>query len=375
MAKSAIIIGGGIAGLSAGIALRKADYEITLFEQAPKLEPIGAALSIWGNAMAGLDWLGCGDVVRQRAHPVRRLVLTGVNDRPLWGPVDVERSDSWLPMRSDLQAALLTRLGGDACRMGTRIDYLKEREGKVVALVAKEAVAEADLAIVADGIRSPTATGLVGNPPAFRGYVGVLGMSRNAVEACVGLAEEIWAERDRFGLFDAVEGRRYWFYMCPASGPAEATALDHEALMRRAATFPDRVAAAVSATAPGSLIALAIAARPAPHRLGRGRVICIGDAAHAMEPNQGQGGCQGVEDAWALGVLARRLPPEAILPEFERLRLPRIRQAMFDSAFVGRAAHSSSAVTRTMLRALLRLPPGFVDRRQFLGRIAPPRYV
>jgi 2-polyprenyl-6-methoxyphenol hydroxylase-like FAD-dependent oxidoreductase len=76
MARSAIVVGGGIAGLSAGIALRKAGYEVTLFEQAPRLEPIGAALSIWGNAMAGLDWLGCGDAVRERAHPVRRLCLT-----------------------------------------------------------------------------------------------------------------------------------------------------------------------------------------------------------------------------------------------------------------------------------------------------------
>jgi len=62
-----VVVGGGIAGLSAAIAMRKAGYETTVFEQAPKLAPIGAALSIWGNAMAGLDWLGCGDAVRERA--------------------------------------------------------------------------------------------------------------------------------------------------------------------------------------------------------------------------------------------------------------------------------------------------------------------
>jgi 2-polyprenyl-6-methoxyphenol hydroxylase-like FAD-dependent oxidoreductase len=162
--------------------------------------------------------------------------------------------------------------------------------------------------------------------------------------------------------------------MCPAADPGEATRIDYAALLQRAAAFPERVAAAVAETDPGSLIALAIAAKAVPRRLGRGRVICIGDAAHAMGPNQGQGGCQGIEDAWALGVLARRLPPEAILPELERLRLPRIRRAMIDSALVGRAAHSASAPARAALRALLRLPPRFVDRRQFLSRIAPPSY-
>jgi 2-polyprenyl-6-methoxyphenol hydroxylase-like FAD-dependent oxidoreductase len=100
MAKSAIIVGGGIAGLSAGIALRKSGYEVTLFEQAPSLEPIGAALSIWGNAMAGLDWLGCGDAVRERSHPMNRLRLTRPDGRALWGPVDVAESDSWLPVRA-----------------------------------------------------------------------------------------------------------------------------------------------------------------------------------------------------------------------------------------------------------------------------------
>jgi 2-polyprenyl-6-methoxyphenol hydroxylase-like FAD-dependent oxidoreductase len=374
MAKSAIIVGGGIAGLSAGIALRNAGYEVTLFEQAPKLEPLGAALSIWGNAMAGLDWLGCGHAVRERAYPIGRVVLTGLNDRPVWGPIDIAASDSWLPMRSDLQAALLGALGDGCCRLGVRIEELGERGGKVIARAAGSIVAEGDLAIVADGIRSPTGTTLIGNRPSFRGYVGILGVGRGESDEGVGLAEEIWAERDRFGLFDAAEARRYWFYMCPAAEPAGASALDHAAVLRRAAAFPARVGTAVAATEPATIIALAINARTVPRRLGRGRVICIGDAAHAMEPNQGQGGCQGIEDAWALGVLARRLPPDAVLAELERLRLPRIRRAMAGSALVGRAAHSSSALVRRGLRLLLEAPPRSIDRRQFVGRIAPPRY-
>lgn len=374
MARSAIIVGGGIAGLSAGIALRKAGYDVTLFERAPRLEPIGAALSIWGNAMAGLDWLGCGDAVRERAHPVERLRLVRSDDRVIWGPVDIAGSDSWLPMRSDLQAALLGTLGAETCRLGVQVDDLSERNGTVVAHAGGVPVAEADLAIVADGIRSPIGTALAGNAPAFRGYIGVLGVGSDAGEGQAGMGEEIWGERDRFGLFDAAGGRRYWFYMCPAPDVAGAVALDHAAVMQRAADFPARVGKAVAGTAPGSLITLSISARSVPRRLGRGRVICIGDAAHAMEPNQGQGGCQGIEDAWALGVLAQRLPPEAILPELERLRLGRIRRAMFDSALVGRAAHAPSRLVRAGLRALLRLPLPSVDRRQFLGRIAAPRY-
>lgn len=373
MARSAIVVGGGIAGLSAGIALRKAGYEVILFEQAPSLEPIGAALSIWGNAMAGLDWLGCGDAVREGAHPMSSLRLTRADGRALWGPVDVAESNSWLPMRSDLQAALLAALGEENCRLGIHLNELRETEGKVVAHAGGAPVAEADLAVAADGIWSPTGNALVGNPPKFCGYVGILGVGRDEGDGQEGLAEEIWGRRDRFGLFDATGGRRYWFYMCPASAPEEAAAFDHAAIVQRAAHFPQRVVAAVGATDPGALLSISISARVVPRRLGKGRVICIGDAAHAMEPNQGQGGCQGIEDAWALGLLAGRLPPEDILPELERLRLPRIRQAMFDSALVGRAAHSPSGLVRATIRGLFLATPRGAARRQFLSRIAPPR--
>lgn len=373
MARRAIIVGGGIAGLSAGIALRAAGYDVTLLERAPRLEPIGAALSVWGNAMAGLDWLGCGNAVRERAHPVRSLSLSRSDGRQLWGPVDIAASDSWLPMRSDLQSALLATLGADTCRLGVEVDDVVEHGGKVVARAATEPVVEAELAIVADGIRSPAGTALLGNPPAFRGYHCVLGVAHGAGDGEAGAGEEIWSARDRFGLFDAGGGRRYWFYMEPAAGPGAAPP-DHAAILARSAAFPERIARAVAATDPGSLIALPINARAVPRRLGRGRIICIGDAAHAMEPNQGQGACQGIEDAWALGVLAQRLPPEAILPELERLRLGRIRRAMFDSALVGRAAHAPSGLVRSGLRALLRVPPPSVDRSQFLSRIAVPHY-
>ena len=107
---------------------------------------------------------------------------------------------------------------------------------------------------------------------------------------------------------------------------------------------------AVARTSADSLIRIPICSRPMPRVMGRGRVICIGDAAHAMEPNQGQGACQAIEDAWLLGVLAQRLSPDAILPQFQKRRLPRVRGYWRDSAIVGRAAHSASRPQRTLLK-------------------------
>ena len=375
MRGSAIVVGGGIAGLSAAIALRRAGYEVTLFEQAPKLEPIGAAISIWGNAMAGLDWLGCGDAVRERSVQVTRLGLTALGGRTLFGPVGVADLDGWLPSRSDLQDALLARLAPAVCRLGIRIDEVAEQGGKAIARAGGETLAEADLAVVADGIHSSIATTLLGNAPVYRGYGAVIGIGQPPDDGLEpGLAQEVWGERDRFGLLDAGDGRRYWFYMAPFARAGDVAAVEHAAIVERGVAWPAAVRAAVAGTAPDSLIRIPIRSRPMPRAFGSGRVICIGDAAHAMEPNQGQGGCQGIEDAWLLGTLAQRLPPGALLAELQARRLSRVRGYWRDSAIVGRAAHSPSAFERGALRTMLALAPKGLDRRGIAARHTPPSY-
>ena len=371
MASTAAVIGGGIAGLSAGIALRKAGFGVTLFEQAEEIRPMGAALSIWGNAMAGLDWLGCGNAVRAKAAGVERLALQDVQGRDLFGPVDLSDSDSWLPLRTDLQAILLERLGAGNVRLGVAVGRAQEEGGRV-ALAARDGtlLGDFDLLIVADGIHSDIATSLLGNPPEYRGYGGVLNLVDAAPQAA-GHGEEIWGEGDRFGLFDA-GGSGYWFYMATGT-EAGIAVLDHSELLRRSQSFPERIREAVAASDPAALITIPIHSRPMPKSFGRGRVICIGDAAHAMEPNQGQGACQGIEDAWALGILAGRLPPDRILSEFDRLRLKRVARIHRDSATMGAIAHGRSSLRRGV-SAIFRAVPKRVDAWQIRQRLAPPDY-
>lgn len=333
---------------------------------------MGAALSIWGHAMAGLDWLGCGDAVRAKAARVTQLSLRAIEGHTLFGPAHIGNSDSFLPLRTALQAALLETLGAENLRLGVKVGGAVQSDaGGTISGEAGKELGRADLLVVADGIQSPIATELLGNPPTYAGYGGVL----NLVDASPGLqgkGGEIWnlTGRDRFGLFDT-GGGGYWFYTCTAP-EAEVLALDHATMLERARPFPAEVRSAVESSAPDRLIPIAVHSRPLPKTLGRGRIVCIGDAAHAMEPNQGQGACQGIEDAWTLGLLAQQLAPEEILPRLDKLRLERIASFHRDSAMVGRVVHGRSGFVRRAIPAIFRAVPRKVDQWQLRRRLAPP---
>ena len=370
MAHSAVVIGAGIAGLSAGIALKRAGYAVTVLEQAERIEPMGAALSIWGNAMAGLDWMGCGNAVRGQAARIDQLALRDLRERPLFGPVDIADTDSYLCLRRHLQTTLIGALGPDCLKLGVRVDAVSDDAGGVTVRSGGHDCARADLLVAADGIHSAIATDILGTRPVYAGYGGVLGLS-DSPPTERNLAEELWGEGDRFGVFDHGAGT-YWFYMTNGT-ESEVTGLTLAEIEQRARRYPVRVSDQVAATSPDKLIPVALHARGLPKRFGRGRIVCIGDAAHAMEPNQGQGACQGIEDAWALGVLAQRLGPDTILPAFEKVRRRRIARAHRDSAALGKVIHGAPLV-REAVSAVFRTVPKTVDAMQIRRRIAPPDY-
>jgi 2-polyprenyl-6-methoxyphenol hydroxylase-like FAD-dependent oxidoreductase len=126
----------------------------------------------------------------------------------------------------------------------------------------------------------------------------------------------------------------------------------------------------IAATTPARLVPFSIHARAAPRMLGIGRVVCVGDAAHAMEPTLGQGGCQALEDAIALGIAAAAGPTTEIVRRFEAMRLARIRTIVARSAEAGLGASGGSALAR--LRA--RFTPAGSDARQAARLFRMPRY-
>ena len=146
-----------------------------------------------------------------------------------------------------------------------------------------------------------------------------------------------------------------------------------EALLAKAAHWPRSVAAAVTATPADRLIPIAIHGLPVPKRLAVGRTVAVGDAAHAMEPNLGQGACQALEDAVALGRIAARVAPADVAAAFNRARRPRVAAMMRRAAEGGRATHGP-AIVRAAWRSLFRVTPVALHRRLVDGLYRMPAY-
>lgn len=359
----AIVAGAGIGELAAAIALRRSGYDVVIHEQAPKLLPLGAALSIWPNALAALDLLGCGDALRAVAEPFDRASLRDWQGRKLISFITsdlLSDEPARLPTRAALQSVLCEAAAGIPLILGSRLTHWDQNAEHVSARFDNGPEETADVMIVADGIWSAAATALLGNPPRHAGYGGVLAItSADCAVPDDATATEYWGP-GRFGIFAVGRGRYYWFYMRNERDRAESDALKLDDIARAVAGGVCPTGLVIAATDPDALIPFSIHARGIPRRLGQGRIICVGDAAHAMEPNMGQGGCQAIEDAAALGAAASRTRPDGLLKEFERLRLKRVARFMAMSRSGAFIQHRLPPALAALCRNLIRMTPSAV---------------
>ena len=365
---SAVILGGGIAGSAAGLALAQAGWQVRIYERAARIEAVGGALSIWPNAVAALARLGVADAVRRCGMPFSSILVADRVGRPII-PLRRVDGEALLVTRSDLLNALIEALPSETLMLGRDVVQVEQRASGTLLRLADGQTVQADLIVDAGGLRSVAADA---EDVSYRGYGGVVALSNPVVDGDLGgLAAEYWGWGERFGLFELTGRRRYWFYMRDQS--AEAGPPSYDEIATRAARFPPAVGCAVGLTPPERLIPFSIHARAAPRMMGRGHVVRVGDAAHAMEPNLGQGACQALEDAVALGAAARTHAVQDIVSAVERLRLKRVGHIVRRAAEGRHGAHGA-LVKQWAARSLLRAVPQIVTDHMVRSIETMPAY-
>jgi 2-polyprenyl-6-methoxyphenol hydroxylase-like FAD-dependent oxidoreductase len=366
-AVKAIVVGGGIGGLATAIALRRAGHEVVVVERATALEEAGAGLSMAPNALAALDRLGIGNELRRRGGIARRILIRNRRGDVL-SEVDA-KGRQWEIVgvhRADLQDVLARTAGDAEVRLGVRCTGFEESSEAVAAVLGDGSEIEGDVLVGADGIRSAVRDQLHSDEPRrYAGYFGWRGVIDFDDPAVTDTFTESWGPVFRVGLITIGHGRLYWFVSELA---AEDTPFpdDPNAYFRdRLRDWHDPIPAVVAATPPDTLTRLPIYDRKPLKEWGRGRVTLLGDAAHPMTPNLGQGAAQALEDAVALAEALSEAPhPIAGLRAYERSRIRRTTMIVNRSRQLGRFAHLRNPVACRVRDILMKATPDRVQRRQ-----------
>lgn len=357
------VIGAGIGGLVAAAGLQADGHEVTVFEQRQEPSPDGAGLTLFGNAFEALDLLGLGDLVRSISSGAIASMRAGQR----------HPSGSWLmtvpqsavaSMRSvhrvALHRALTEQLEAGTLRTGSVASVAAEGSPRVT---VGDHTEDFDLVVVADGIRSRNRISLgLDTGVHYAGYTAWRGVTSRPVDIH-GEAGETWGRGQLFGIVPLPDDRVYWFGTLNA--PAGTLFTDeHEAVQRTFAGWHDPIQACIAATPPDAVMRHDIydLAKPLTSFV-RGRTVLLGDAAHAMTPNLGQGAGQGIEDAATLALLLRNASVdelESVLAAYSELRQKRTKAVLQRSRTAGRVAQAASPLAVGLRNTALRLTPGKV---------------
>lgn len=370
----AIIIGGGIGGLAAAVALRRKGHEAHVYEAAPAIEPVGKGIWVPTNAMQVLERLGLADAIYAAGWPLERIEIR-TRTGALLMDVDVlkVRARYGHPTVSIHRAALVDVLAGalpsGTLHLGKRLASFEQTAQGVVARFADGDEVRGDLIIGADGIRSvlreqlfPGVRLRYGGQTCYRGIA--------EIELPVDLAticREVWGGDSRMG-YSAI-GRRQVYWFAPVSAPADSRLLPpaelHDELLDRYARFPAPILDILRGTSPAEIIRTDLYEIEALDRWWQGRAVLLGDAAHAMTPNLGQGGAQAIEDAYILAdCLAAGSNLEQAFEAYGRCRRSRVRWIAQTARRLGQAAHFSSPVLRWLRDLAMRATPAWYGNAQ-----------
>ena len=367
-----VIVGGGIGGLAAAVALRQRGFAPRLYEAAPELREVGAGIWVPPNAMQVLARLGLAEAVAREGEPVRAAELrdarAGLLNRADLSYVEREFGHPTVAIHRGRLQRVLAERAGDAVRTGARCTRVEARGERVVVRFEDGRETEADVVIGADGVHSAVRESIF--PGVAMRYSGQTAY-RATLEYTLppefdGVGWEVWSAGARFGLSSIRPGEVYWYAALDApEGGVDAPGTLRGALRALAAPFPAPIPALVAATDEARVIRTDLIDFVPIERWHLGHIALLGDAAHATTPNLGQGGAQAIEDAWVVADrLAAHDTPEAAFAGYERIRMPKARRVVNTSWRFGKMAHLANPLARGARNLLLRLAPESLARRQ-----------
>ncbi|MEO0603337.1 MAG: FAD-dependent monooxygenase, partial [Myxococcota bacterium] len=334
--------------------------EVEVLERAPTVRPVGAGLTLQSNAMRMLDALGLGEAVEAAGWPLTNARVARTDGSTLASLVGDPRARTGVAIhRGALSRLLVEALPEGVVHVGAGVTEVWP-DGRVA--LADGTERRFDAVVGADGIHSVTRRCVVGGPSVLRysGYTCWRGLAQ--IRAREGLAER-WGRGRRFGTvpLGGPGAPTYWFATDNAPAGGVDGADPHAELIGRFAAFEPVVTDLIRSTP--TILRHDLADLPPLRRWTRGRVTLLGDAAHPMTPNLGQGAGQAIEDAvWLAHTVSEHGLPEG-LAAYEDARRPRATQFVRRSYRLGAVAQWSSPLACFVRDQAIALTPPALTRR------------
>lgn len=358
------IVGGGIGGIAAAVALHRIGVDVSVYEKVELLREVGAGMMLWPNATRVLRELGLLERVIARSGRNTHFLVRKSTGKIL---MSIALGNFEVPAvcirRADLLSTLLSALPRECLCLGYQFERLKKDKGKVRLHFKGERVEEHDAVVAADGIRSRVREQLFGaSDPIYRGYTVWRGLAQyDGTAITPGHNSESWGKGMRFGILNTGHRRFTWYATANVSPDhLDLPAGRKQELQRLFAGWHEPIADFLEATNDNEILKNGACDCAPLRRWGKGTVTLLGDAAHPCTPNLGQGGCMALEDAL---VLAKSVNSEPSLQQafrrYESLRMNRTKHIQQRSLLMGYIGQWQN--------------PVFITGRQIVTRMLPAR--
>ena len=359
-----VIIGGGVAGLTAAIALQQLNREFAIFEQTKVLKGIGAGFGLAANAMQAFNLLGIKEGVEKIGFYTSSFNILDHKGNILLAP-DTQQlqqkynQDNFTVHRADLHAHLIHLVNENNLHLGKKALSFEQIGGVIKIHFDDGTHHTAKYLLIADGVKSPLRQQLLPHStPRYSGYTCWRAtIDNSSIQLKKGT--ETWGPKGRFGMTPLVGNRIYW-YACvnsPANNPLykQFTIAD---LQNHFADYHHPIPTILAETEDTDLIWNDIIdIKPLQH-LAYGNILLLGDAGHATTPNLGQGACQAIEDVAVLvDELKHNKSTIEAFQSFERRRLSRTKYITDTSKRIGEVAQWENPFLIGIRNSIMKVMP------------------
>lgn len=361
-----LISGGGICGLTTAIALHRQGFEVAIYEAAETIRAVGAGISLSNNAIRALKSIDlakdilANSIAQQcaRFYTPKGKILNHTDFQPLVDKFGLPGIISF--HRADFHQILLDTIKDKipfyTNKRGQRVE---QTQNGVVLHFSDGTSTTGDYLLACDGIRSAIRKQFLPNiTPIYAGYTIWRGLlADDAQQIKLETPFKTWGKKGQFGAVPMTNNRIYWFASFKAKAKDKSLkSIRIVDLQKHFEEYHAPIPQILALSKDENLLLNDAEELPSIPNFAFGRVLLMGDAAHAMTPNLGQGACQAIEDAVVLASLLKKekVPGETFI-RFEKERMPRVREATRISGNAGKAAHFSNYFSITLRNLVMPL--------------------